>query len=862
MPTYVCEKCAREFKQKSGFDDHKSKKIDCAKNTVIDKVVNTKVEQKVKEAIRATQKGGEITKETLPTFFEDLHNLLWNKAGLNPERALEHMTFFFAYRLIEQQADNLNLPQECRWSFIASLKNENDIDQTIKKGVAEFRKRPKTKVFFKPHEIQKADIVFEIVQQINRISLTILQETDTLGDIFEYMLGRGMKTMSDEGQYFTNRTICKLAFKLAYAIKKHLRRADGTLCTFADWFCGTGGFPAEFVKGVKANLPSVDWKKECGSVYCQDMNLASVSTTLLNMLILTGIPFNGDKIRGSNSFSEPITTGAGAPFDGLTIDYCFMNPPYGGDKTKGAAYKFAYSKKVKSDDGTTSKKYCVNQEIQSIGIEDDDKVSAGVQLAMATLSADGGVCSIVLPQGFFFGASKKCVELRKKIAEEYKIWFVVDIASGSFLNTGTKTSMMVFQKGIGPTDKVAFIGLDEKPLVEATLSELRSKHYSLNYKQYIPQSAVEVEGFEMVKLGDLVNFSGGKFTTGYSKENPGSYPFFSGKTLQPDGTCKDFCFDGDEYLVIIKDGGSGPGNYSDSVGMGKVFYVKGKSAGTSHNAALHKKSDKVILMYLYYYLKTIKPKIMDLAKYTTGLGVIGQADLRDIDITIPSIERQQQIVEAIDGWASLEQQEEVALKILEKQMMFQVKEMGRGQARVKLGEVIKKVKSGKTNSTEASGSGEYDFYGCTAKVPTNTHNSYDFDGEEYLLFAKSGGNAKTKVGENLGIGKFHYVSGKTAGNIAVFQYNVDSTKATCPFMYYLLKTKLEEIQLLADYTTGNGNINIELMYQNVDLQLPPLTEQQTLQSDFDEIRHKHAKIATYKAKAQEAIQRLIPGASS
>ena len=65
----------------------------------------------------------------------------------------------------------------------------------------------------------------------------------------------------------------------------------------------------------------------------------------------------------------------------------------------------------------------------------------------------------------------------------------------------------------------------------------------------------------MVKLGDLVNFSGGKFTTGYSKENPGTYPFFSGKTLQPDGTCKDFCFDGDEYLVLIKDGGSGVGNY-------------------------------------------------------------------------------------------------------------------------------------------------------------------------------------------------------------------------------------------------------------------------------------------------------------
>lgn len=839
MPTYTCTKCARVFKQKSGYNDHMNKKVDCIQNTVLDAVI----EKKVKQAINASQHKQEVTKETFPAFFEDLHNLLWNKAGLSPERALEHMTFFFAYRLIEQQADALSLPQECRWSYIANIKNAGELFAEIENGTAKFWENPVTQIFFKPHEIKKVDLVYDIVQEINRISLKTLQETDSLGDMFEYMLGRGMSTMSDEGQYFTNRTICKLAFKLAYDIKKNLRRADGTLCTFADWFCGTGGFPAEFIKGVNQNLPSVDWEKEFTSIYCQDMNLSSVTSTLLNMLILTGVPFSGEKIRGSNSFSEPITTGAGAPFNGVTIDYCFMNPPYGGDKTKGKEYKFAYSKKVKGEDGSTTKKFFVNQEIQSIGIEDDDKVSAGVQLAMATLSADGGVCSIVLPQGFFFGASKKCVELRKKIAEEYKIWYVVDIASGAFKNTGTKTSMMVFQKGVGATDKVSFIGLDEKLLVEATLSELRAKNYSLNYKQYLPQSAVEVEGVEMVKLGDLATITTGKNKTPDDKKGS-LYPYYG--TSGVTGYTDHFLEDG-EYILTARNGT-----------IGNTFLIKGKSYPSDHMFTL-RVNEKCLLKYLYYWMMSNKKVMENLANVTTIPGIT-RSYLIDIQIPIPSLERQEQIVEAIDGWAGLAHQEEVALKILEKQVMFQVKEMGRGQARVKLGEVIKKVKSGKTNSTEASGSGEYDFYGCTAKVPTNTHNTYDFDGEEYLLFAKSGGNAKTKVGENLGIGKFHYVTGKTAGNIAVFQYNVDSTKATCPFMYYLLKTKLEEIQLLADYTTGNGNINIELMYQNVDLQLPPLTEQQTLQSDFDEIRHKHAKIAVYKAKTQEAIQRLIPTA--
>jgi len=847
MPTYTCEKCARVFKQKSGFDDHKAKKIDCAKNTVLNTVIETKLEEKVKEAIRATQHRPDITKESLPAFFEDLHNLLWNKAGLNPERALEHMTFFFAYRLIEQQADTLNLPQECRWSYIASLKNENDLFETIKKGVSSFRSKPKTKPFFKPHEIQKADIVYEIVQQINRISLTILQETDTLGDIFEYMLGRGMSTMSDEGQYFTNRLICKLAFKLAYGIKKTLRRADGSLCTFADWFCGTGGFPAEFVKGVKANLTTVDWKKDSGSVYCQDMNLSSVTTTLLNMLILTGIPFSGEKIRGSNSFTDSITIGAHAPFEGLTTDYCFMNPPYGGDKSKGKDYKFAYSKKVKAEDGSTSKKFFVNQEIQSIGIEDDDKVSAGVQLAMATLSADGGICSIVLPQGFFFGASKKCVELRKKIAEEYKIWYVVDIASGSFLNTGTKTSMMVFQKGVGATEKVAFIGLDEKSLVEATLIDLRSKNYSLNYKQYLPQSAVEVEGFEMVKLGDIVSFKAEK-----CKKDKDSYTYIDiGSVDRGNFKAGDPIAKGDlpgraqysvkhgdillgtvrpnlEHYLLIS-----PQVYKDNLIVSNGFSI------------MRCNTDKVLPTYLYSIL-TLPTTTSYLTERATGTTypVVDDTIIGAMGIPLPSLERQQQIVEAIDGWAGLAQQEEVALKILEKQMMFQVKEMGRGQARVKLGDLAT-ITTGKNKTPDDKKGSLYPYYGTSGVTGRTDHFLED---GEYILTARNGT-----------IGNTFLIKGKSYPSDHMFTLRVNE-KCLLKYLYYWMMSNKNIMENLANVTTIPGITRSSLI--EIQIPLPPLTEQQTLQSDFDEIQHKHAKIATYKAKAHEAIQRLIPGATA
>jgi len=847
MPTYTCEKCARVFKQKSGFDAHMDKKKDCSTTTAITAIVHTVVAETAAKLVRSTTAAKpDITKETLPAFYEDLHNLLWNKAGLNPERALEHMTFFFAYRMIEQNADPLGLPQECRWSYIASLKNEHVLFEAIKRGVGSFRVNPTTKPFFKPHEIQKAEIVFDIVQEISRIPLTILQEIDTLGDIFEYMLSRGMSTMADEGQYFTNRIICKLAFKKCYEIKKALRRGDGSLCTFADWFVGTGGFPAEFVKGVNDNVPDVNWKEDSKSIYCQDMNGSSVTTTLLNLLIQTGVPFSGTTIRSANSFADPIIKGTGAPYAGLAVDYCFMNPPYGGDKTKGKEYKFAYSKTTKDEVGVRTKRFFVNPDIQSIGIEDDEKVSAGVQLAMATLSSDGGICAIVLPQGFFFGASKKCVELRKKITEDYKIHYVVDIASGAFANTGTKTSMMVFQKGMGATEKVAFIGLDEKPLVEATLEELRAKHYSLNYKQYLPQTAVEVEGFEMVKLGELIVADSGDLLPKDAIVK-GEYPVIGGGKVV--GYHNKTNRNADEIVI-------------SRVGNACLTFMSGKYYLTDNALAIiSKDQSKMLIKYLYYYLTQNIDKLRE--QYSgTGQPVISKTRLYEIQIPLPSLERQAQIVEAIDGWATLAQQEEVALKILEKQMMFQVKEMGRGQVRVKLETITKDITFG---FMVASGD-----YGSEGVPVIKTKNIKS----KRVLYPANDQKIQTKLDEKYKIrkGDIMIVLGGSPGENGIWEFdeeawlNQDCAKIsienpiTKMYVFYSLQGQAFDEYIESNTTkTTIGHISRGVV-REIEIPLPPLTEQLTLKSDFDEIRHKHTKIAEYKAKAQAAIQRLIPGA--
>jgi restriction endonuclease S subunit len=574
------------------------------------------------------------------------------------------------------------------------------------------------------------------------------------------------------------------------------------------------------------------------------MNLSSVTTTLLNMLILTGIPFSGNTIRGSNSFTDAITMGAGAPFPGLMVDYCFMNPPYGGDKSKGKEYKFAYSKIVKGDDGK-SKKFFVNQEIQSIGIEDDLKVSAGIQLAMATLSADGGVCCIVLPQGFFFGVTQKIIELRKKIAEDYKIWYVVDVPSGSFKNTTTKTTMLVFQKGVGATETVSFIGLDEKILVEATREDLREKNYSLNFKQYLPQSAVEIDGFEMVKLGDIIEKkSSGKTKVG-DISNTGEYPFFSCKINNPCGTHSSYDHEETEYLLFAKSGGNSKQPTGNNLGIGRFYYMTKKSASTSDVSKFVLKNQSTNLKYVSIVLHTKLYQIQSLAKYTTGLGHIDVDQMFDeIQIPLPSLEKQQEIVEQIDFYTQLAHTEKQSLKLLEKVVMGWIKEMGHGKKRVKLGELCS-VKTGKYITKATSTPGIYPTYGGG---DAGAHIS-EYNRENEFMISKDGVSEKC----------VRYVSGKFFLNH--HGWTIDpKCSATYPYIGYWLLSNQDKLYELAIGTSQKG-INQDSFY-SIEIPLPTLAEQHTLQSDFDEIRHKHAKIAEYKAKAQEAIQRLIPGANA
>jgi type I restriction enzyme M protein len=185
----------------------------------------------------------------------------------------------------------------------------------------------------------------------------------------------------------------------------------------------------------------------------------------------------------------------------------------------------------------------------------------------------------------------------------------------------------------------------------------------------------------MKTLGQVCDMSVKGNTNSKEISNTGEYPFYKASVSNPSGTHNTFCFDDIEYLLFIKSGGNSSNPLSLSHGIGKVYLVNGKSSGNTEVVKI-KNNELVMLKYLYYYLQNEQLNIQKLAKYSTNLGHIDMNKFKDFKIPIPSLERQQEIVEYCEYNDKL-------IKQLEKEI-----ENNKNQAKLFINSIVKKHTGG------------------------------------------------------------------------------------------------------------------------------------------------------------------------
>ncbi len=469
--------------------------------------------------------------------------------------------------------------------------------------------------------------------------------SERLGDAFEYLLSV-LGSQGDAGQFRTPRHIIDFIVEIVNPQKNE---------TILDPACGTAGFLISSYKHIlRANtdakgnstLTPDDKGRLARNFKGYDISPDMVRLSLVNMYL--------------HGFTDPHIY----EYDTLTseekwnefADVILANPPFMSPKGGIRPHK----------------RFSVTSKRSEVLFVD----------YMAEHLTPNGRAGIIVPEGIIFQSQNAYKQLRKMLVEECLI-AVVSLPAGVFNPySGVKTSILILDKALAKlSDNIAFFKVEndgfglgaqrraieknDLPRVASELAEYLGKlraresveelqltlglivekdkiavnrEFSLSAEQFRVRGQ-RLSQYPHVELGDVVEILDKlrKPITRHDRK-PGPYPYY-GATGVLDHV-EGYLFD--EPLVLVGEDGAKWGASEKS-----AFAVEGKIWVNNHAHVLRSRADRTLDRYLIEILNEA-----DLMPYITGVTVpkLNQAKLRSIQIPLPPLVIQKEIVAEIDGY--------------------------------------------------------------------------------------------------------------------------------------------------------------------------------------------------------------------
>jgi len=168
-----------------------------------------------------------------------------------------------------------------------------------------------------------------------------------------------------------------------------------------------------------------------------------------------------------------------------------------------------------------------------------------------------------------------------------------------------------------------------------------------------------------------------------------------------------------------------------------------------------------------------------------------------------------------------------------------------------LGELFD-CRMGKFNSNDMDMKGIIPFYSCKSNNPIGFHSVYSFDNPEYLLLVSAGGSKNNIIGENVGLGKCYYVSGKVACRANVYALIPNDNKCNIKYIFYYLNINRIETNKKACFTTNLGTISTDSL-KSIKIPIPSLEKQEEIVKYLDFIYEKAIKSSEEKIKELKTL---------
>ena len=285
-------------------------------------------------------------------------------------------------------------------------------------------------------------VLANVVDQLDSIDMA---DTDTKGDLYEYMLGK-IASAGQNGQFRTPRHIIQLMVDMM---------APTPQDTICDPACGTAGFlvaASEYLNQHHrdAIYKDVDSRRRFneGTFHGYDFDNTMLRIGSMNML-LHGVE-NPD-IRYKDSLEETVDD------DAEKYSLILANPPFAGSL----------------DYESTAKDLQ-----QIVKTKKTELLFLALFLRLLQIA---GRAAVIVPDGVLFGSSKAHQALRKIIVDDQKLDAVISMPSGVFKPyAGVSTAILFFTKtNSGGTDNVWFydmqadgFSLDDKRTAQPDKSDL------------------------------------------------------------------------------------------------------------------------------------------------------------------------------------------------------------------------------------------------------------------------------------------------------------------------------------------------------------------------------------------------------
>ncbi len=678
-----------------------------------------------------------------------------------------------------------------------------------------FDKHFKTQKF--AFDIKKLENHKEIITILNKINLEDVDyHTDIIGFVYEQHLGTGSSSANrDLGQFFTDRSICKYMTELCNP-KVNSKGIPESIC---DPTMGTAGFLTSAIKHLNKSSNKVDWKVQNSQIYGFDHDVRVTGLANLNMFVETGFKFSNLDVRDTLHNDLPQTG----------YDVILANMPFG---IKG----------LKHAD--------VCERVKSLGIRGTKSEPLFLQLMMVSLNK-GGRCAVVVPDGVLINKSTLHDGTRQYLLDNFELKKVIKMDGSFFMNTGIKPSILFFENTGNSSGSIDFCEVSkntdgtitEKLIVTVEREELDDNH-TLDMRKFIKgEETVFNSEFEMVKLGELVEYTRGYAfkSSEFKKEGVavlkvtnlknGSISFDKMEYTDQNKFYEKYLVKKNDIIIAI----------TGSTGNVSINNTEFEYYLNQNSVCIRVNKNSIIQYYLFYYLRISNFMSFINSKVNgSTLGFISIDDLLSIEIPLPPLEIQKKIVETLDRiYGNVEERNQMISDIrLTMRDIIQSVEY-RGFDKVKLEDILEIV-GGKGNykRDDKYTIPYYDSNGITGYVEETLYSG------EYIITAR-----------NMSIGSVHYVNGPFYPSDHTINFTTkDSNVITNRFFYYWLKMNN---QILINLSSGikpgirKGDV------EEIEISLPSLELQKDIVRRLDSYESKIKSLEELMSEAEDNAKFIL-----